>query len=250
MSSWRALLAIGIGAYVLFVLLTFPARVALDWLAPEALEASGVSGTIWSGTARATGIDGVPLGELEWSFRPLTLFDGRLGYAIRAQRPDGFLRSDVALGPSGMRLAGLTGKLPIQALAQSLPLGNMSGEVIVEFEELSLADGWPQHARGTVSLTSVTVSVPATPPIIEALGNYQIAFTGEQEGEDLEGALRQLSGPLSVQGTLVLGADRSYLIEGRVAARSDASADLARMLQVLGSPESDGRRPFSFAGRL
>jgi hypothetical protein len=64
----------------------------------------------------------------------------------------------------------------------------------------------------------------------------------------LTGALDDLGGPLDVTGSLQLLADRSYVVEGLIAARADAPADISQMLQFLGPADQQGRRPFSLAG--
>jgi hypothetical protein len=51
-----------------------------------------------------------------------------------------------------------------------------------------------------------------------------------------------------VNGTLSLGADRSYVIDGLVAPRPDATPAVTDTLRYLGAPDAQGRRPFSVAG--
>ena len=44
-------LVLGVGAYLAFALVLFPADVAYRWLAPDTVRLSGVQGTVWSGRA-------------------------------------------------------------------------------------------------------------------------------------------------------------------------------------------------------
>ncbi|MGH8286318.1 MAG: type II secretion system protein N, partial [Steroidobacteraceae bacterium] len=55
-------------------------------------------------------------------------------------------------------------------------------------------------------------------------------------------------GPLNVTGSLRLTREPGFVLDGLVAARPDASPELARQLQYLGAPDAGGRRPFSIAG--
>ena len=75
-----------------------------------------------------------------------------------------------------------------------------------------------------------------------------IAIHPLNQKDRLVGKVKDLEGPMQVDGTLSLGADRSYVIEGLVAARPDASKAVTDTLRFLGNPDAQGRRPFSLAG--
>jgi general secretion pathway protein N len=53
-----------------------------------------------------------------------------------------------------------------------------------------------------------------------------------------------------VEGQLAVGKDRSFLLEGMVAARGDVPENMRRSLEILGPPDAAGRRPFSVSGTL
>ena len=57
-----------------------------------------------------------------------------------------------------------------------------------------------------------------------------------------------MGGPLALDATLQLTHDPGYVLQGQVAARPSAPAQLADQLKYLGTPDSSGRRPFSLAG--
>jgi hypothetical protein len=88
------------------------------------------------------------------------------------------------------------------------------------------------------------------------MGSYRLEFapaagaagTGANGG--VVGSLRDTAGPLSVTGTLRYTTVGGYEINGLVAARSDATPDLAKAVEYLGVADSQGRRPFSLAGTL
>ena len=58
--------------------------------------------------------------------------------------------------------------------------------------------------------------------------------------------VRSVGGVLDVQGTLRLTRAPGVVVEGTVAARPDAPPELVKQLAYLGSPDAQGRRPFSF----
>jgi hypothetical protein len=53
-----------------------------------------------------------------------------------------------------------------------------------------------------------------------------------------------------VTGVLRLSPDGSYELAGSVAPKADADPELARVLQLLGTPDAQGRRAFSIAGTM
>ena len=64
------------------------------------------------------------------------------------------------------------------------------------------------------------------------------------------GRLRDIDGPLSLQGQARLSSDGSYEFSGTVATHGGASPDLQQALQLLGPPNAQGRYEFSLAGTL
>jgi hypothetical protein len=78
-------------------------------------------------------------------------------------------------------------------------------------------------------------------------GSYSLTFPAPIAGDPL-GQLRDLGGgPLAVEGTLRLTPDPGFDLEGLVTARPTASPELAKDIQFLGSPDAQGRRPFSLS---
>ena len=62
------------------------------------------------------------------------------------------------------------------------------------------------------------------------------------------GKLRDLDGPLAVEGTLRLTPQPGYELEGLVAPRRGAPPEIVSSLPFLGAPDATGRRPFSVVG--
>jgi hypothetical protein len=90
---------------------------------------------------------------------------------------------------------------------------------------------------------------PAQQP--KKLGDFRVTFpAATADSNALIGKLESLSGPLDATGTLKFNRDRSYVIEGQVAAQPDAPSEVINALQYLGAPEADGKYPFSVAGTM
>lgn len=236
---------LGVLAFLIFLVATLPARVLLDRI-PN-LAATGVSGTLWSGSASSISVQGQPIGALDWTLQPLPLFLGRADLAAELKRADG-----TAVARCAARLSGrvscnhVIANLPIEALPLSaLPRG-WTGRVDANFSELVVEDNWPVAARGTLLANDVTQ------PNGTVFGSYRVDFpaaTSEPAPErTLVGAIQDSGGPLEIAGLARFQPDRTYEINAKVAARPEASQSIARALEYLGPADPSGRRDFSMSG--
>jgi general secretion pathway protein N len=249
MRRWRPLLALGVGAFLLFAIFTLPAQIVLSRLDSYGIHAAGVSGTVWKGRAQVLTITGVHVGGVEWDLHVLPLFAARLNADVKVKRIDGFLETEVSATPSGrLQFKGLTGSLPLAALPPNVIRGGWTGTLNLRLASLDIENNWPVSAEGTIE--AIDVTGPSNKPV--NLGSYKATFpAGSTADGSLTGALADIGGPLQITGTLQLkAADRSYHIEGLIAARPDAPGDVVNTLQFLGPPDEQGRRPFGTEGTI
>jgi general secretion pathway protein N len=240
------LLALGIAAFVIFALVTFPASVVLSRLDSAGIAASGVSGSIWNGRAQVLQLGGAHIGSAEWRLQFLPLLTAHAQADVKVTRVDGFANTQLSVGPSGnLKLTGLTASLPLSALPPNVIPGSWSGTLNGKFAELTLNDGWPTHVDGSLDVVDVT-GRPGN------MGSYRIIFDPAASTADtLKGALSDAGGgPLQISGTVQLKTDRSYAVDALVATRPDAPRSLASSLEYLGPPDAEGRRQFSMAGTM
>jgi general secretion pathway protein N len=240
------LVALGIGAFLLFALVTLPASAVLSFFHPPGVTLSGVSGTVWKGRAQAVRSGNLHLGSVEWNLDVLALLTGKLGADVKVTRSDGFARGSIAMSGTRVTMRGLNAALPLSALPPNVVQG-WTGAATIKLQQLVLDDAWPVAATGTVEVADLVG--PANRPI--PMGGYKVAFPGGAAAEGLQGALSDTgSGPLAVNGTVDIKKDRSYVVKGLVAARPNAPSDMARQLEILGAPDAQGRREFGFEGSL
>ncbi|HSG96628.1 MAG TPA: type II secretion system protein N, partial [Woeseiaceae bacterium] len=86
----KGLAIIGALTLVVALIVTFPARVVYRLVSSPYLAMNGVSGTIWSGTAREFSTNGVYLRKLEWQMAPWQLFAGKAVYSVSGSPASGF----------------------------------------------------------------------------------------------------------------------------------------------------------------
>jgi general secretion pathway protein N len=244
----RMLVVLGVVAFLVFALVTLPARFVLSRFASAGVQASGVSGTIWNGAAQVLTVGGVRIGSVTWSLRALPLLTGRASADVNVKRVDGFLETQASGWLSG-RIAfdALTGSLPLSALPPNVIRGGWTGTLNLKLPALVLEDGWPIEAAGVVEVIDLTG--PANKPA--NMGSYRVTFAEDDASEEnvLRGALVDLGGPLEISGTIDLqAAERGYRIQGLIKPRPDAPREVVNQLQFLGAPDEQGRRQFGLEG--
>jgi general secretion pathway protein N len=244
------LAALGVGAYLLFAVVTLPASLLSSRLGAVGVSAAGLEGTVWKGRAQVVQIANTNLGSVAWDLHVLPLFAARLQADLQLNRSDGFARSAVTVWRSGrVRFSNLNASLPLSALpTRSLP-GGWNGALTLKLAELVSEKGWPLAAEGTVEVVDLTG--PARRPA--NIGSYRLIFPKQAAAKSqdaLTGALADMGGPLQISGTLQLKPNRSYQVDGFVTTRPDTPRNVADALQMLGEPDAQGRRPFSIAGTM
>lgn len=243
------LLALGIGAFLLLALFTLPAKAVLSFFHPPGVTLGGVSGTLWNGRAQAVRSGALHVGTVEWKLDILRLFTGKLGADVKVTRTDGFAQGSIAAAPGGqITLRAFNASLPVSALPPNVVRGGWTGTLNLKLGQLTLENSWPVAATGTVEVTDLVG--PANRPA--ALGNYRVVFPAEGAGtaDALTGALTDTGGPLAVNGTVQLNKNQSYLLSGLIATRPGAPSDMTRTLEILGEPDTQGRRQFAIEGSM
>lgn len=239
------LVAAAIATFLVTLLIFLPATLIAGRLPPNVTTGT-LTGTIWNGSADALSIGGRLLGSARWQVLPLQLFRGRLAVDAEIVRADGVARGRCALGLGrGIELSALEAHWPINDLPiRALPPG-WSGNIEIAAPTLQLDDGTLTAAAGTIDV----LDLREPPPNGVGLGSYRLTFDEQaRQGDQLVGRIQDLEGPMSVSGTLTLTAGRNYVVDGLVAARAGAPAGMVERLRYLGSPDAEGRRPFSVAG--
>jgi len=245
-------IALGVIAYLLFMLVRLPARVLAGTLARNGVVTGELTGTLWRGQAQQLQAGVLNLGKVAWQWRALPLFAGQLAADIQITQDNGHAEARVALSLNGtLTVTQLNASLPLQSLVGSggLP-GGWIGKAQARFSDLSFKNNWPVSAHGELDVLDLTG--PARTP--NNLGSYHLSFpvTDNQKSNNEQALVGALSdrpdAAIAVTGTLKLEANRNYLLDTMVMARGNAPADIVQGMQMLGSPDAQGRRPFSVSG--
>jgi general secretion pathway protein N len=235
----------GLLVFLIVLLVSFPARVAYQWFAPPDVQLSGISGSIWRGSAVEGLAGGAYLRDISWRLHPAELLTGKLAFTTSASPASGTLHTDVALGLDGsLTLTDFSGNLPLDLVHQAFQQEGISGDLSMQFETLTLKNALPVVAVG-----SVTVANFYAPKLSAGvLGDYRADFQTTDSG--ITGNVDDLAGVLDIAGVITISPDRNYSLIGDVATRPGAPPSIESQLRFLGSPDARGMRPFRFEGQL
>jgi general secretion pathway protein N len=223
------------------------ARLPAEWIIPSraAKSCATLEGSLWSGICAGLVLSGTSVGDVSWSLQPLRLLAGRLAAHVNVVHGTAATASaDLELGWGGAVTARhLLADLPLDAgLLPGIPR-TLRGSAHVDLVLAQLRNGVITQLEGRIEARNLEDrSGGADTP----LGSYLVTFPGGRE--PLTGKLRDLDGPLALEGTLRLTPQPGFELEGQIAPRSGASPELVNNIRFLGSPDASGRRPFTMSG--
>jgi general secretion pathway protein N len=213
MRVWLRLLAAGLAAYVLFLVLTLPAARALPYLEQSLpdVQVQGVSGTLWSGQAASLRIAGLPFEAVTWRWQPLGLFKGAVEFAVEA----GLGGQPVAARVGSGLLAGRYASDIVARLSASdvlywsgMTMARLDGRFDILIDRVEgIGSGLPA-AAGTVGWTPAKV----LEPMDLDLGEVRLE-TRIEDGRTF-GNLVASGGALAFTGELTANPDGNYRIVG------------------------------------
>jgi hypothetical protein len=236
--------ALALIAFALILLARFPAAWALGAL-PAALSCDAVDGTVWNGACGGLMLRHQQLiGDLTWQLHPARLLAGRLAAHVELTQAGDFVNADVELSPGGHLFArDVHASVHLSpALLPQLP-GGLRGAARADLARVEVKNGRLTDLQGRIEAHDLAQTAGTT----TELGSYALSFNGTAAGGALVGELHDLGGPLALSGTLRMTPEPGFVLDGKVATRATASANLVRQLQMLGAPDAQGRRSFSIA---
>jgi hypothetical protein len=230
-------------AFALIVLLRMP----VSWLMPSGPKAlfscTAVEGSLSSGSCDGLIFQRMPLGDVTWELAPLKLLLARLAAHVTLNREAAHASADVEVGLSGRLTArNVLADLPLDPkLLPGLP-PKISGDAHAELALLQLNGPAITQLQGKIEAHNLEDRSGHVTP----LGSYVINFPGGAGAP--VGQVRDLGGPLSVEGTLKLTGGGGFDMQALVAARPEATPELTNNIKFLGSPDASGRRQFAMSG--
>ena len=235
--AWR-LIALGVAAYLLILVTTFPAARLTGMLEQRLSDLSilAVSGSVFSGKAGRVVWQDLDLGSMHWQFSPLALLLGRVEYSVELMHP-----TNAGQLAAGMTLFGnayvhnLDLKLlPDRIINHYSPVEvQTGGEWWLDFEEIDVNDVFSGSTSGTIAWQDAVILAPVN----MVLGQLKLDVQGNNAallGEIVEG------GVLGASGNASLLVDGGYQLDITLQPGPDATAETFDMLEDGALLQSNG----------
>lgn len=242
------LLVIGALAYLLVLVVTFPAARLTPLLERQVagLSLHAITGSVFSGQAGQLVYQGFDFGELTWQFRPAALLLGRMAYHLELVGSANPGHADIAFSPWGHVYGKdiellLSPDLLVKHYSQ-VPV-RTSGELRLQIDAFRLAGGFPEDVAGLISWEDGVI----LDPIEIILGDVSMAVKSQQGA--LLGSLVE-GGRLEAAGEMQLFADGRYDVNLRILPDNEMSDETLATLEMLGQMQSDSSLLFKASGQL
>ncbi len=245
---------LGIAAYLIFLLMLFPASTAWVWFSPKGspLQLQGISGSIWQGDAAAASWRGQAIGTLHWDLKLLPLLLGKLGAGFSLQSAQGYLQGEARapLAFGSIQLADLKGQFPLAEIMplmprMPIPVG-LAGTASLDIPQLGVdLATLAVYAEGRLNWHGAEVLSPQA----FKMGNLQADITTDDKGV-VAAQLKDMGGSLKLEAQFQLRPDRSYSLSGTVATGAGAEASLQQALAWLGKADAGGKHRLNLNGKL
>jgi hypothetical protein len=235
----RALLLAGVMLALAVILLAAPARLLPRLIEGQPLLLSGLSGTVWRGTAaRAvldTGAGTLHLGALRWHLEPLSLLTLAPRIAIESQWGQQRLAARVRrTADAGLSLRDLAANFDARMAQRWLPV-ELRGRIEADLARLEISNAAPVAAQGRLLWRDAGWVGPAGQ---KALGTY-VAELETPEGGAIAATIDTLAGPVRAVGTASLGGGR-YAVQASVGPEEVLDAELRQALSLVAVPGENG----------
>jgi len=235
----------GIAVLVIGLIITFPARMAYKWFAPENLKLSDISGSIWYGNAKQGYATDIYLKNIKWNFQPLALLAGKFEFLINSNPTSGFLDANVEFSIDGrIKMSDVTAAMPLSTLQDALPLGSIQGYLSLQLSHLVIKDSLPREATGTLNIENLISPYLSHTP----LGSFRAEF--QTIKNDISASVESISDMLDLTGIITLTADRHYQFIGQMTTKASTPLSITQQLQFMGTPNSHGQYEFRIEGQL
>lgn len=244
-------IGLGVGAYLCFMIASFPATVAYKHIIKPAdrgrvLNLQGLSGTLWAGTSAQTRIANISLGKLHWDMQLLRLFTGKLALDVIIENSNSRLEGELAAGfDKQIQLDNFRGSLPVQTfmpLFYGMPFA-MSGDVKADIAHAEITPGKKLVVDGKVTWRNAALTAPQP----QEFGDLFMVFRPQPDGSKI--LLSDQGGPLSIEGTVQVKNSGEYKVNVLLGTNGK-NENLHNALKLMGRTNPKGKIQISRTGRL
>jgi general secretion pathway protein N len=244
---WRYI-AIGVAAYFLILLATYPATRAVPLLEQqvEGLDLRAVTGSVISGHAGQMLWQGEDLGAVDWQLRPLRLLLGAAEYRLDLQnaQASGSTRLGITL------LGTVYGRELDMKLAPESIINRFSpvpvsagGELTMRFDRFVPAGKIPSGVQGALVWQAAVIREPVQIP----LGDLELSLNSV---DDALVATLTNGGALGASGDITLSDKGRYAVDVVLQPGTAVNSEILGMLEMAARKQPGGKYRLNTSGSL
>ncbi len=241
------LLFLGLLAFAVTVVWKFPAAGVLPHVNINPIKLSGVSGSVWSGSAQQiiAPAPALPINNAKWKFQPATLLSGSAGakvdFEVIGGNGEGLVKRNLA---GDILVSDGKFRVPAANLEQFLPLpvAQFAGVVLADLEELELENNLLKRTQGKLIWSNAEV--------VDMVKLGQVAFDIVPQGDLHIGKLSNKDGELLLKGEVSLDQAGNFKADIQIKPTAQTSSQVTGMLNLIGKPASDGSYRIRQSGNI
>ncbi|VAW85974.1 hypothetical protein MNBD_GAMMA17-1101 [hydrothermal vent metagenome] len=241
--------ALALVSYLMFVAVQTPADHLYGLVKDKllAVKLYQLDGSIWQGRSALVTIGprAERLESLKWELQPAALFLGRAQAEVSFKYDERNVVATVGRDLGGYFLKDLNASLAaatVERFAAQLAIG-LKGLFKIELDTLSLAAGQLSNVEGKLTWRDAGIDLNNT-----SFGDFE-AILNTVDGT-INGVIRDLDGPMKVNGTLILQPTGEYVFAGTIELRDKNRNDLRQGLRFIGEPNPQGIYTIKYQGQL
>ena len=231
-------------AFVVTVVLKFPVAGVLPHVNINPVKLSGVSGSVWNGSAQSVVIPpaadqpNIPINNVNWKVKAGTLLSGSAGadvdFEVLGGRGEGLVKRNLA---GDVFITDGKLQVPAKELEQflPLPLAQFAGVLLADIEELELENNLLKRTQGKLIWSNSEIDALNT-----ELKLGQIVLDVVPEGDLHIGNLSNSNGQLDLSGAVQLDQAGNFAADILIKPTADTPPQINNMLNSFARPASDG----------
>ncbi|MCF6193209.1 MAG: type II secretion system protein N [Kangiellaceae bacterium] len=236
--------------FVLLIIWLAPANLAEGLIASNKnIEASGLRGTLWSGSVEQIEMNGWHLEELDYELSFFSLLTGNMGGSAQLNGGDIIGALDFETdGEKNFSLAEASIEMEAYLFEKYLPFPGINLDGSVSTTDL-FADIENKKAKRLDGLTTwQDASVTVANNVIK-LGKFQINWSTDEDSQLIAGKVVKTANALSLDGRITLDKDGIFEFKGSISTRIPKSIYNAFLLFSDGKAKND-RLPIKYKKKL
>ena len=239
---------LGLAAFLLFMVIQFPARTAWQWVPQEIqnqLRLQGLEGSIWNGHARQVWFQHYDLGRVDWQLSPFGLITGGLSVDFEIDASTIQATGEISSSDTeAFEITELKAVIDPSLLDTRLAPVSLLGTLGMDIKNASYEAGRLIAIEGVASLGSGMLEGPYPLP----LGDVSAVLT--PAGNETEISIENRDSPLGISGIVLLTADGQYELQFEIHNADPSRQDINDALSLLGRPDDNGRHQIGFRGQV